>query len=276
MTMFDIEKSSPANKKPLIMGILNITPDSFFNGGKYFKKELAIECALEMAADGADIIDIGGESSRPGAESVSEKEELARVLPVIDAIAHKISIPISIDTYKSIVAKRALDAGAEIVNDISALRFDDSMADTIKDSGSYVILMHMIGNPRTMQQDPHYKNVVEDIISFLKNRADFAVDHGIPKNRIIVDPGIGFGKTLEHNLAILRNLERFKELGYPVLIGASNKSMIQGITGASGEERIWGTAVIVAHCVINGITIHRVHDVKAMKQVCDVAAAIKE
>ncbi len=274
--MFDIEKSSPANKKPLIMGILNITPDSFFDGGKYFKKELAIERALEMAAEGADIIDIGGESSRPGAESVSEKEELARVLPVIEAIAHKISIPISIDTYKTIVAKRALDAGAEIVNDISALRFDDSMAGTIKNSGSYVILMHMIGNPRTMQQDPHYENVVEDIISFLKNRADFAVDHGIPKNRIIVDPGIGFGKTLEHNLAILRNLERFKESGYPVLIGASNKSMIQGITGASGEERIWGTAVIVAHCVINGITIHRVHDVKAMKQVCDVAAAIKE
>ena len=276
MTVFDIEKSSPANKKPLIMGILNITPDSFFDGGKYFKKESAIERALVMVDDGADIIDIGGESSRPGAESLSEKEELARVLPVIEAIAHKISIPISIDTYKAIVAKRALDAGAEIVNDISALRFDESMAGTIKDSGSYVILMHMIGNPRTMQQDPHYENVVEDIISFLKNRADFAVDHGIPKNRIIVDPGIGFGKTLEHNLAILRNLERFKELGYPVLIGASNKSMIQGITGASGEERIWGTAVIVAHCVINGITIHRVHDVKAMKQVCDVAVAIKE
>lgn len=275
MAMFDLGKSLLANKKPLIMGILNVTPDSFFDGGRYLDRELAVERALEMADSGADIIDIGGESSRPGAEPVSEKEELARVLPVIEAIAPKISVPISIDTYKAAVAKRALNAGAEIVNDISALRFDEFMADTIKDSGSYVVLMHMIGNPHTMQKDPHYKNVVDDIIFFLKNRIDFAVNHGIPKNRIIIDPGIGFGKTLEHNLAILRNLERFNELGYPVLIGASNKSMIEGITGASGEERIWGTAAIIAHCVIKSITLHRVHDVKAMRQVCDVAAAIK-
>jgi len=273
--MFDLEISALTSKKTLIMGILNITPDSFYDGGRYFKKELAIERALEMADDGADIIDIGGESSRPGAEPVSEKEELARVLPVIEVIAPKISIPISIDTCKADVAKRALDAGAEIVNDISALRFDESMADTIKDYGSYVVLMHMIGNPRTMQKNPYYKNVVDNIISFLRKRIDFAVDHGIPKNRIIIDPGIGFGKTLKHNLAILRNLERFNELGYPVLIGASNKSMIGRITGASGEERIWGTAAIVAYCVINGIAIQRVHDVKAMKQVCNVAAAIK-
>ncbi len=275
MKIVDFGKLLSSNKKPLIMGIVNVTPDSFFDGGKYFNKKLAVEHAIEMAENGADIIDIGGESSRPGAEPVSDEEELSRVLPVIEKVASKISVTISIDTCKSVVAKRALNAGAEIVNDISAMRLDESMADIIKEANSYVVLMHMLGNPRTMQKAPYYKNVVEDIISFLKSRVQFAIDHGIQKNRIIIDPGIGFGKTLEHNLTILRNLDSLNELGYPVLIGASNKSMIGKITGAEGKERIWGTSAIVAHCVIKGVKIHRVHDVKAMRQVCDVASAIK-
>ncbi len=275
MAKFNMDALLHRKKKPVIIGILNVTPDSFFDGGKYFKKEIAVEHALEMADNGADIIDVGGESSRPDAEPVSEKDELERILPVVEAIAPELSIPVSIDTYKAGVAKRALAAGAEIVNDISALRFDSSMADTIKNSGSYVILMHMLGSPCTMQKNPHYENVVDEILLFLRKRIEYAVEHRIQKNRIIIDPGIGFGKTLEHNLEILRNINRFNELGYPVLIGASHKSMIGNITGASHDERIWGTASIVAHCVMNGVAIHRVHDVKSMRQVCDIAAAIK-
>lgn len=275
MAKFDLKRRLLTHKNPLLMGILNVTPDSFSDGGRYYKKDIAVEHAYEMADNGADIIDIGGESTRPDAEPISEKEELERVIPVIEAIASKIPIPVSIDTFKASVARKALDAGAEIVNDISALRFDKSMAKTIKDSGAYVVLMHMRGNPRTMQKNPRYGNVVDDIFTFLKNRIEFACEHGIPKNRIIVDPGIGFGKTVKHNLTILRNVDRFKELGCPVLIGVSHKSMIGKITGATVDRRIWGTAAIVAHCVLKGVEIHRVHDVKAMRQVCDVAAAIK-
>ncbi len=276
MAKFNLDTLLHRKKRPVIMGILNVTPNSFFDGGKYFNKEIAVEHALEMADNGADIIDVGGESSRPDAEPVSEKNELERILPVVEAIAPELSIPVSIDTYKAGVAKQALDAGAEIVNDISALRFDSSMADTIKKSGSYVILMHMLGSPATMQKNPHYENVVDEILLFLRKRIEYAVERGIRKNRIIIDPGIGFGKTLEHNLEILRNIDRFNELGYPVLIGASHKSMIGKITGASSDERIWGTASIVTYCVMNGVAIHRVHDVKSMRQVCDIAAAIKD
>ncbi len=257
------------------MGVLNITPDSFFDGGKHFNRQSAIKHAFEIVENGADIIDIGGESSRPGAEPVSEEEELSRVIPVIETVASEISIPISIDTCKANVARKALTAGAVIVNDISALRFDPGMHEVIKNYDAYIVLMHMLGNPRNMQKNPVYENVVDDIISFLRIRIDYALEHGIPKNRIIVDPGIGFGKTLEHNLEILRNTERFNELGYPVLIGVSRKSMIGMVTGVPVKERIWGTAAITAYCVIKGIAIHRVHDVKAMRQVCDVSAAIK-
>ena len=275
MKIAALEKLLLQNEKPVIMGILNVTPDSFFDGGRYFGKTLAIERAFEMAENGADIIDIGGESSRPGAKPVSEDEELERVLPIIQAISSKIPAFISIDTYKANVAKIALDSGAVIVNDISALRFDKSMAVTIKEAGAYVVLMHMLGVPQTMQSNPYYKNVVDDIFFFLKSRIEFAVERGIPKSRIIIDPGIGFGKTLEHNLEILRNVERFYETVCPVLIGVSNKSMIGHITGASIDERMWGTAALVAYCVIKGVLIHRVHDVKAMKKVCEVAAAIR-
>ena len=275
MAQFDLNNLMLSDSRPLIMGVLNVTPDSFFDGRKYFNRQRAIKHAIEMVKDGADIIDIGGESSRPGAESINEEEELARVIPVIEAVASEISIPISIDTCKADVARKALNVGAVIVNDISALRFDPGMCEVIKNYDAYIVLMHMLGNPRNMQKNPIYENVVDDIISFLRTRIEYALEHGIPKNRIIVDPGIGFGKTLEHNLDILRNSERFNELGYPVLIGASRKSMIGMITGAPVEERIWGTAAITSHCVINGIAIHRVHDVKAMRQVCDVSAAIR-
>lgn len=261
--------------RPLLMGILNVTPDSFYDGGRYFNRKRAVERAVEMADEGADLIDVGGESSRPGAGKLTEKEELKRVIPVIEAVASQVTVPISIDTYKANVAEHAMKAGAVIVNDISALRFDSRMVDVIVESGSPVVLMHMLGNPKTMQISPCYDNVVDDIIAFFKKRIIFAVEHGIQKENIIVDPGIGFGKTLEHNLAILKEVDRFHETGCTVMIGASRKSMIGKIAGAPAEERLWGTAAITAYCVMKGIEIHRVHDVKAMRQVCDVTAAIR-
>ena len=257
------------------MGILNITPDSFYDGGRYIDSEKAVEHALKMVEEGADFIDIGGESSRPGSEPVSEEEEISRVIPVVEALAQKIPVPISVDTYKANVALRVAGAGAGIINDVSALRFDPGMADVIKETGCSVILMHMLGKPQTMQDAPRYENVVEDILAFLKERVTFAAGQGIPEDRIIVDPGIGFGKTLEHNLLILKDIARFHETGCPVMIGVSRKSMIGRITGAPVEERLWGTAAVTAFGVFNGIEIHRVHDVKAMRQVCDVAAAIQ-
>jgi len=257
------------------MGVLNITPDSFYPGSRFPDRDRAVGKALEMVEDGADMIDIGGESSRPDAVQITEDEELARVIPIIERLKPKIAVPISIDTYRARVAARALEAGAAMVNDISALRFDRDMAEIIASKGASVVLMHMQGNPRTMQKNPHYEHVVEEVLDFLKDRTGFAVSQGIPKERILVDPGIGFGKTLEHNCAILKQVSRFHETGCAVLIGASRKSMIHAITGAPVEERIWGTAAIVAHCVFNGIEVHRVHDVGAMRQVCDVAAAIR-
>ena len=273
--MFIIGNRTYNSSSPLLMGILNITPDSFYDGGRYIDSEKAVEHALKMVEEGADFIDIGGESSRPGAEPVSEEEEISRVIPVVEALAQKIPVPVSVDTYKANVALRAAGAGAGIINDVSALRFDPGMADVIKETGCSVILMHMLGKPQTMQEAPCYENVVEDILAFLKERVTFAAGQGIPEDKIIVDPGIGFGKTLEHNLLILKDIARFHETGCPVMIGASRKSMIMGITGAPVEERLWGTAAVTAFGVFNGIEIHRVHDVKAMRQVCDVAAAIQ-
>lgn len=273
--MFIIGNRTYNSSSPLLMGILNITPDSFYDGGRYIDSEKAVEHALKMVEEGADFIDIGGESSRPGSEPVSEEEEISRVIPVVEALVQKIPVPVSVDTYKANVALRAAGAGADIINDVSALRFDPGMADVIKETGCSVILMHMLGKPQTMQDAPQYENVVEDILAFLKERVTFAAGQGIPEDKIIVDPGIGFGKTLEHNMLILKDIARFHETGCPVMIGASRKSMIGRITGAPVEERLWGTAAVTAFGVFNGIEIHRVHDVKAMRQVCDVAAAIQ-
>jgi len=264
--------------RPLIMGILNITPDSFYPGSRYQDAARAVEKALEMVEQGADIIDIGGESSRPGAEQITTEEESARVMPVIEALAAAGTsplVPISIDTCRAAVARQAIEKGACIVNDISALRLDPDMADVVSSTNVSVVLMHMQGTPKTMQSEPHYDSVVDDVLDFLNERVHYAVSHGIPEERIIVDPGIGFGKNLDHNLTILRNIGRFHETGCAVLVGASRKSMIGKITGATVEDRLWGTAAITAHCVLSGVEIHRVHDVASMRQVCDVAAAIR-
>lgn len=262
--------------RPLLMGILNVTPDSFSDGGRFLDSERAVDHARKLAEDGADMLDIGGESSRPGADPVGTEAELARVIPVVEAAARALRIPISVDTTKAEVAERALDAGAVMVNDISALRFDARMVDVVASHGASVVLMHMQGAPRTMQVSPRYERVVEDILAFLREQIEFATGRGIPKGGIIVDPGIGFGKTLAHNLEILRNADRFHETGCPVMIGASRKKMIELLTGAPVEERDWGTAALTAWCVIKGVDIQRVHDVKAMRQVCSVAAALRD
>lgn len=276
MMEFEIGDRKYNGRRPLLMGILNVTPDSFSDGGKYFDAERATARALEIQEEGADILDIGGESSRPGAEPVSIEEELARVTPVLEAIMPSISIPVSIDTTRAAVAERALELGASMVNDISALSFDPHMADVVCSYGCPVVLMHMAGNPRTMQKSPHYENVVEEILQFFHDRISYAVGCDIPRSRIFVDPGIGFGKTVEHNLSILRHIGRFHETGCPILIGASRKKMIELITGAPLEERDWGTAALTAWCVFQGVEIQRIHSVKAMRQVCAMAAALGE
>ena len=262
-------------KKICLMGILNLTPNSFYDGGKFNSLDRAIRRAEEMVAEGAGIIDVGGESTRPGVRPVPIKEELQRVIPVIKGLRKRIKKPISIDTYKSEVARLALDSGATIVNDITALRGDKEMAKVLGQRGSPVILMHMQGRPQTMQKKPVYRLVVSEIITFLGNRIKKAVEAGINFNKIIIDPGIGFGKTVEHNLEIFRRLREFKVLGRPILVGPSRKSVIGKILNLPLEERLEGTAALVACSILNGAQIIRVHDVKEMVQVARMAEAIK-
>lgn len=260
-----------------IMGILNITPDSFSDGGLYLEKSIAIKRAKQMVEDGADIIDIGGESTRPGAEPVSLAEELNRTIPVIESLAKEIKVPISIDTYKSVVAERAINAGASIVNDISGLRFDPKMAEVVAKYQVPVILMHIKGTPRNMQKEPFYENVIVEIKQYLEDSIKIALNSGIDKDKIIIDPGIGFGKTFEHNLEIINKLSEFSTLGKPILIGPSRKAFIGKILNdAPPQERIEGTAAAVAISIINGANIIRVHDVKQMVKVAKVADAIKK
>lgn len=262
--------------RSFVMGILNVTPDSFSEKGAFFDTDAAIRRGLEMAEEGADIIDIGGESTRPGAQPVTLDEELKRVIPVIEGLAPKVKVPISIDTYKSEVAKRALEAGAEIVNDISGLRFDQKMAETIASHDAAVIIMHIKGTPQDMQISPVYESLISDIIGYLREGIKMAEAAGILPDKIIVDPGIGFGKTLEHNLTIMKNLRAFKALGKPLLIGTSRKSFIGKITGAETGDRIIGTAATVATGIMNGADIVRVHDVKEGVQAVRMADAIKK
>ena len=258
-----------------IMGILNVTPDSFSDGGMFHVPEDAVQYGLQMAESGADIIDIGGESSRPGADPVTVEEEIARVIPVITALTGRVNVPISIDTTKAEVARKALECGAEIVNDIGAMRLDDTMERVIADTGAAVVLMHMRGTPRDMQSgDLSYPSLVGDIIEFLGNSIDNAVTAGISRKCILIDPGIGFGKTGEDNLRLLRNLSEFKVLGRPILIGVSRKAFIGKITGGAPSERTEGTAAAVTASIMNGANIVRVHDVQAMKKVVTVADAI--
>ena len=255
-----------------IMGVLNVTPDSFSDGGRYLNVESAVMRGLEMIEDGADFIDVGGESTRPGAESISINEELQRVLPVIEGLIKTTKVPISIDTYKSQVAEKALEAGAVIVNDISGLHFDKQLAIVVKRLGATIILMHIKGTPKTMQEQIEYKNVIEDVCMYLQEGVKIAQDAGI--NQIIVDPGIGFGKDLSHNLEIFRKLSELKRFGYPVLIGPSRKSFIGKILNLTVDQRLEGTAAAVAVSIMNGANIVRVHDVKEMKRVVHVVDAI--
>lgn len=259
----------------LIMGILNVTPDSFSDGGIFNSVEAAVENAERMAAEGADIIDIGGESSRPGSDPVPAEVEINRVLPVIKALVKRIETPISIDTYKSSVARHALDAGACIVNDISALRGDPGMASVIAETDVPVVLMHMKGTPKDMQINPRYDgSLIFDIISFLAARIQFARDKGISPDKIIIDPGIGFGKTVAHNLEIIRRLRELKTLGKPILIGTSRKSFIGKVLNLPVDDRLEGTAATIAVAIVNGADIVRVHDVNRITKVARMTDAI--
>jgi len=258
----------------IVTGILNVTTDSFSDGGLFFDTNKAIEQGLKMAVAGAAIIDIGGESTRPGAESVSNDEQIKRTIPVIQALSKKINIPISIDTYSYKVAKAALDAGAAMINDITALS-DKRMAKLAAENQLPVVLMHMQGKPATMQIKPTYKNVVTEVLQFLLERAKKAQQFGIAKERIFIDPGIGFGKTLEHNLLLLRNIDRFVATDYRVLIGTSRKSFIGKLTSKENpQDRIFGTAATVALCAAAGVSIVRVHDVTEMLEVVKVTNSI--
>jgi dihydropteroate synthase len=257
--------------RTLIMGILNITPDSFSDGGKFVSFEAAIAHAKRMVEDGADIIDIGGESTRPGSPPVTMGEELKRVKPVIEGLANEINIPLSIDTYKSQVADECLKAGASIVNDITGL-MDKKMIKVAADAKAPVVLMHMKGTPQNMQVKPLYNDVVREVLLFLRERVEFANDLGV--DDIIVDPGIGFGKTAEHNLKLLQHLEDIKTLGCPILVGPSRKSFIGNVTGLPVDARLEGTLAAVSVAVMNGANIVRVHDVLECKRAVQVVDAI--
>ena len=257
-----------------IMGIINVTPDSFSDGGKYANVEATVMRAKQMVADGADIIDIGGESSRPGAEPITANEECRRVIPVVQALAEQSQIPISVDTYKAKVAHEALSAGACVINDITALHGDPNMCQIVADAQAGVILMHMQGVPATMQKAPTYQNVVTEVHAWLTEVASQAVDRGIDSSRIMIDPGIGFGKTFDHNLAILRHLMQFRGIGYPMLVGVSRKKFIGRILDLPVHQREEGTAATVAWSIINGANVVRVHDVARMKQVAQVINTI--
>ncbi len=256
-----------------LMGVVNVTPDSFSDGGLYLDPEAAIAHGRELAAEGAKILDVGGESTRPGAEPVGEEEELRRVVPVIRGLAGAGS-RISVDTSKAAVAAAALDAGAEIVNDVTALRGDSGMAALCAERGATVVLMHMLGDPRTMQDDPRYDDVVDEVKAFLAERLEAAVAAGIDEGRVWLDPGIGFGKTADHNLELLRRLGELRELGRPLVVGTSRKSFIGRVDGSPADRRIGGTIASSVLAAAEGAEVLRVHDVAEVRQALAVAAAI--
>jgi dihydropteroate synthase len=263
-------------ERTLIMGIVNVTPDSFSDGGRYLATDQAIAHALRLVDEGADVLDFGGESSRPGALPVSLDEELARVMPVIEAVARQVDTPLSIDTTKAAVARAALDAGAEIVNDISSMRFDEQMPAVIAGTGAAVVLMHMRGIPMDMQVgDLSYASLWGEILRFLEERITAAQKEGIEERRIVVDPGLGFGKSDEDNFKILRDLHECRVLGVPVLVGPSRKAFIGRITGSAPAERTEGTAAAITAAILSGAHLVRVHEVGAMKKAAAVADAVK-
>lgn len=261
---------------PCIMGVVNVTPDSFSDGGRFLAAEDALNQALALVREGAAIVDIGGESTRPGSAPVPAAEELERVLPVIEALADRVGVPISVDTTKAEVARRALAAGASLINDVSALRSDAGMLEVVAEAGCSVCLMHMKGQPKTMQDEPRYDSVVDEVLRFLEERMAFALANGLREDQIMVDPGIGFGKTVEHNLALLRDLHRFTVLGRPVVLGASRKRFLGAILGAEPGERIIGTVVTTVVGLLAGAHVFRVHDVKPNFEALRVAQAVLE
>ena len=262
------------DKDPLIMGILNVTPDSFTDGGKFLDSNTAVNHAMDMIADGADIIDIGGESTRPFSDSVSEREELSRVISVIKKLREKTDTVISIDTTKSSVADNACNIGADIVNDISGLSFDRRMIDIIIKHDCPIILMHILGNPKTMQENPSYDNLISDINNHLLDRANFALNKGVKKHNIILDPGIGFGKTIDDNFSIINNIDQLNDLGYPVLIGVSRKSFIGKTLDVDEDNRIEGTIASNIIALDRGCKIFRVHDIIEAKRSLVIANKI--
>jgi dihydropteroate synthase len=269
-------------RRTCVMGVVNVTPDSFSDGGRFYEAAAAVAQGLRLAVEGADIIDVGGESTRPFSEAISDEEEIRRVVPVIAELAGRIRIPISIDTTKAAVARRALEAGAAMVNDIAALRFDPGLAGVAAEFGVPVILMHMRGEPRTMQVTPRYDDLVGEIYSFLQDAAAAAERQGIPRSRVIVDPGIGFGKTPEHNLQLIRRLPEFAGLDLPLLVGPSRKSFIRRLVKPEGEKDVspdlpaveTGTQAAVAASIFNGAHIVRVHDVASTVATVKVVDAI--
>ncbi len=260
--------------RTFIMGIVNVSPDSFYDGGRHFSTERAVAHGLRLAQEGADLLDVGGESSRPGAEPVPLEEEKARVLPVIEELAARCDVPVSVDTYKADVAKAALEAGAVMVNDISGLRFDSRMAGVVAGAGAAVIVMHMQGEPGTMQDSPEYGNVMGEIVEEIGVMVEKAIEGGVGRDRILVDPGIGFGKKLEHNLHLLRHLSELRVFGRPIVVGPSRKAFIGAVSDLPPEERLEGTIAAVCHCVAAGAEVVRVHDVKAVRRAVQVADAI--
>jgi dihydropteroate synthase len=258
---------------PVVMGVVNVTPDSFSDGGLYFEAHAAVEHGLALAEQGAAILDVGGESTRPGAAPVPEEEELRRVLPVVEALAaagHRVSI----DTTKVAVARAALDAGATIVNDVSAFRFEPELAGLVAELKAHCCLMHMLGEPRTMQEDPRYEDVVSDVKAFLEERLAFAVGEGVPEEHVWLDPGIGFGKTVEHNLELLRRLEEIVAIGRPVVVGTSRKSFLGKLAGGKPEgERLPGTIATNVLALERGASVFRVHEVAPIVDALTVAAA---
>ncbi len=270
-------------RRTCIMGVLNITPDSFSDGGKFFTVDDAVTQGYKLFQDGADVIDIGGESTRPFSDAVSAEEEIQRVVPVIERLLERISIPISIDTTKAVVAEHAIKAGASMINDISSLRFDPEMADVAADYGVPVILMHMLGNPKTMQIEPKYDDLIGQLKAFFENNIDLAEQKGISRSKLIIDPGIGFGKTFDHNLTLINNLHEFKTLNVPILIGTSRKAFIRNLLKDEAMEDVHpqsrivetGTQASVAAAVLNGAHIVRVHDVASTRITVKIIDAIK-
>lgn len=266
--------SLPLGERTLVMGVLNVTPDSFYDGGKYMSPDSALRQAERMINEGADIIDVGGESTRPGSEGISEEEELRRVIPVVREIKKNFDVALSIDTTKGKVAREALGEGAHIVNDISGLRFGSGTAEAASEFGAGMVLMHTPSRPKDMQSKTSYGSLIDDLIDSLGTSVQKALEKGVDARSIMIDPGFGFGKTAVQNLTILKNLWRFKEIGRPILIGTSNKSFIGSAIDADSEERSEGTAATIAIGIMNGASVVRVHDVGRMKKVCLMTDAV--